>query len=215
MATEVAEIEVLTEYPSRLQMSMLAPVKKMAAMIKEGDKEVRVIGYIFGVARGVSFRNNPNGDEAAEALQGAFEGIPSYLDEAWMEDGDKCSKRARLASAVCFLPSAANRAVVKAILGPDYRGQENPKRGKRVDQLGIEVPINIEVGIRKTGGEDGVGYEWVVRGLAKISGESPIERMRKALGTGPGADLKALVDRSEKGSTTPAKSGKTTAKKKR
>lgn len=217
---EAETVEAMTEYPNRLQMSMLAPVKKIAAMIPDGDKEVYVIGYVFGEARGVSFRNNPNSTDgtAAEALTGVFEGTPAYADMPWMEENDKCKHRARLASAVCFLPPSAQSAVVKAVLG-DHEKPTDVKRGKRVDQLGVAVPISVEVGIRKNSGEGGVGYEWVVRGLAKVTAESPIERMRKQLGVNSAADLARIVDAADKGPApqlaAPGKSAKKASASKR
>lgn len=194
--------QTMTEYPARLQMSMLAPVKRLAELIPEGDKEVRVVGYVFGTARGVSFRNNPNSTdgEAAKALIGAFEGIPSYEDIAGLKDEEKCERRARLASGVCFLPTQAQEVVVAAILaGNDAPAPSNSqiKRGQRSDQLGVEVPISIEVGIRKSGSP--VGYEWVVRGLANVIAKSPIERMREQLGTAGAANFARIVDQTEKG----------------
>lgn len=185
---------VMTEYPARLQMSMLAPVKKIADLIKDGDKEARVVGYIFGTARGVSFRNNPNSadGQAAAALIGVFEGIPSYKNEAGLEEADHSENRPRLASGVCFLPQQAQDTVVAAILaGQDRPDTSNIKRGQRMDQLGVEVPISIEVAIRKSGSP--VGYEWVVRGLANVKAQSPIERMRESLGLPGGADLHARI----------------------
>lgn len=193
-------LEVMTEYPARLQMSMLAPVKKIAALIPEGDKEARIIGYVFGVARGVSFRNNPNSTdgEAAAGLIGAFEGIPQYDDMPGMEEGEKCAHRARLASGVTFLPPQAQAAYVTALLPPDTSRPDNSsiKRGQRSDVLGMEVPISLEVAIRKSSSP--VGYEWVVRGLAKVEAKSPIDRMRELMGTGPGSNLAKIVDQTEK-----------------
>lgn len=197
---EVATVATMTEYPSRLQMSMLAPVRRMAAMIPDGDREVYICGYVFGEARGVSFRNNPNSTDgsAAEALIGVFEGVPSYEDMEWMTDADKSAKRPRLASGICFLPGAAQTAVVKAILGADYQKPTDIKRGKRADQLGVTVPISIEIGIRKNKGDDGAGYEWVVRGLANVTAESPLDRMRKALGVAGNVDMARIVDAADK-----------------
>jgi hypothetical protein len=193
--------QVITEYPARLQMSMLAPVRRIAELLKEGDKEAHVVGYVFGKARGVSFRNNPNSadGEAAAGLIGAFEGIPSYVDLDGLTAAEKCEGRARLASGVCFLPPQAQATYVNAILkGMDAERPANStiKRGQRADVLGVECDINLEIAIRKSNSP--VGYEWVVRGMGNVSAESPIERMRKALGTGPGADLAKIVDRAEK-----------------
>lgn len=217
---EVATTAVMTEYPARLQMSMLAPVRKMAELISEGDKEVRIIGYIFGTARGVSFRNNPNAtdDEPAKALLGAFEGIPSYED---MEGLQPVAERARLASGVCFLPPQAQELIVAAILsgidGSDI--PKNIKRGDRSDRLGVEVPVSLEVGIRKSSSP--VGYDWVVRGLANVKAQSPIDRMREALGLPAGASLQRaiadgtlakIVDRADKVTPTKAVAAPAAAK---
>jgi hypothetical protein len=199
--TAPATVAVMTEYPARLQMSMLAPVKKIADAIKDGDKEVRVVGYVFGTARGVSFRNNPNSTdgEAAKALIGAFEGIPSYVLEPGMSADDDVSKRARLASGVCFLPPQAQEVLVSAILASHDGGtpsNSDIKRGQRSDQLGVEVEVSLEIGIRKSGSP--VGYEWVTRGLSNVVAKSPIERMRERLGTmGNPADLARIVSKNE------------------
>lgn len=189
---------VMTEYPARLQMSMLAPVKAIAAAIPEGDKEVYIVGYVFGEARGVSFRNNPNSTdgEAAKALIGVFEGIPSYQD---MDGVPPCSERARLASGVCFLPTQAQETIVAAVLANDNDPRPSNteiKRGQRSDKIGVVVPISAEIGIRKSSSP--VGYEWVVRGLANASAVDPVERMRLQLGTGAGANLAKIVDQTEK-----------------
>lgn len=183
----------MMEYPARLQMSMLAPVKDMAAAIPEGDKEVRVVGYIFGEARGVSYRNNPNSADgsAAEALLGAFEGVPSYEAFPGMKPEMASEARPGLASGVCFLPPAAQTVVVRAVRGSDAEIPATPSRGKRVDQLGVTVPVSLEIGIRKSGSP--VGYEWVTRGLMNVKAVSPIDRMRQALGLEAGVSLQARI----------------------
>lgn len=188
---ETQTIEKMFEYPARLQMSMLAPVKAMAEKIPEGDKEVYIVGYVFGEARGVSYRNNPNSadGEAAIALLGIFEGVPSYKD---MDGLPVCADRAGLRSGVLFLPPQAQSVVVNAVAG-DHEKPETPKRGKRVDMLGITVPITFEIGIRKSSSP--VGYEWVTRGLAKVEQVSPLDRMRASLKLPAGADLgKRIAD---------------------
>lgn len=187
MAETIAK---MFEYPARLQMSMLAPVKAMAEKIPEGDKEVYIVGYVFGEARGVSFRNNPNSadGEAAIALLGIFEGVPSYAD---MPGIPLASERAGLRSGVLFLPPQAQSQVVAAVRGNSTETPETPKRGKRVDQLGVTVPITFEIGIRKSGSP--VGYEWVTRGLANVEQVSPLDRMRASLGLPGGADLGARI----------------------
>lgn len=210
--------QVMTEYPARLQMSMLAPVKKIAQLIEEGDKETYVVGYVFGEARGVSFRNNPNSSdgEAASALIGVFEGIPSYEDMEGMEEGEKCERRARVASGVLFLPTQAQATIVAAVLQNDESprpSNSDIKRGQRSDKLGVVVPISAEIGIRKSNSP--VGYEWVVRGLANASAENPIERMRKQLGTDGDANLAKIVDHADKAPklAAPAKPARADAKK--
>lgn len=194
MAKDVTETTTkMMEYPARLQMSMLAPVKAIAAAIPEGDKEVRICGYIFGEARGVSYRNNPNSTdgEAAIALIGVFEGVPSFEDYPGMPAGGGSAERAGLASGVLFLPPQAQAMVVAKVRGPDAEIPETPKRGQRVDQLGVTVPLSIEIGIRKSNSP--VGYEWVTRGLANVKAQSPIERMREALGLSPGENMHARI----------------------
>ena len=183
----------MMEYPARLQMSMLGPVREIAASIPEGDKEVRIIGYVFGEARGVSYRNNPNSSdgEAAIALVGAFEGIPSYADYPGMHPDNASAKRAGLASGVAFLPPQAQAIIVAQVRGPNADIPATPKRGPRVDQLGVVVPISLEIGIRKSGSP--VGYEWITRGLANVKAQSPLERMRAALGLPAGSDLQARI----------------------
>lgn len=218
MADEkAATMDVMTEYPSRLQMSMLAPVRRMAELIKPGDKEVYICGYVRGTARGVSFRNNQNSTDgtAAEALLGAFEGIPSYEDMEGFTDNEKCAGRARLASAVVFFPPQAQAVIVRAILGDKHDKPTGIKRGQRHDVLGVEVPVALEIGIRKSTGEGGVGYEWVVRGLARVEAVNPIEHMRKLLGTSSAPDMRKLVDQSEKPLAGPAKGAKKPPSKKR
>jgi hypothetical protein len=191
MDAMVKAVQVMTEYPPRLQMSMLAPVRKLAELIPEGDKDTYVVGYVFGEARGVSFRNNPNStdDAPASALIGIFEGIPSYKNIDGLPEDLHVERRARLASGVCFLPPQAQETIVKAVLGADANDRPSNasiKRGQRNDRLGVVVPVNVEIGIRKSSSP--VGYEWVVRGIANAVAQDPIERMRAALGT-DGADV--------------------------
>lgn len=191
---EETEVAKMMEYPSRLQMSMLAPVKAIAASIPEGDKEVRVVGYIFGEARGVSYRNNPNSTdgEMSAALTGAFEGVPSYEEYPGMPPELASEKRATLGSGVCFLPQQLQAVVVSKIdVNGEGRPRETPKRGQRVDVLGVTVPISVEIGIRKSASP--VGYEWVTRGMMKVKAMSPLERMREAMGLEVGADLRLAV----------------------
>lgn len=210
-----ATVTVMTEYPARLQMAMLAPVKKIASLIPAGDKEARIVGYVFGEARGVSFRNNPNStdDEPAKALIGVFEGTPAYDDMPGLDENEKCARRPRLASGICFLPTQAQEVIVAAVLNGDTDGKPRNteiKRGQRSDKLGVVVPVSVEVAIRKSDGP--VGYEWVVRGLANVTAVDPVERMRQLMGTGPGARLALLVDRADgsvqKELPAPASSGK-------
>lgn len=195
MNAKVSEtVAKMMEYPARLQMSMLAPVKAIAASIPEGDKEVRICGYIFGEARGLSYRNNPNSTdgEAAIALIGVFEGVPSYEDFEGMKPGEGSANRAGLGSGVLFLPPQAQAMIVAKVRGPDAEIPETPKRGQRVDQLGVTVPLSIEIGIRKSNSP--VGYEWVTRGLANVAVKSPIERMREALGLSAGENMHARIE---------------------
>jgi len=190
---EVATVERMMEYPSRLQMSMLAPVKAIAAAIPEGDKEVRIVGYVMGEARGISYRNNPNDTDGlpAEALIGVFNGIPSYAPYPGMVPEAASDLRAELASGVCFLPPQAQATIVRQVRGADGVIPETPKRGKRIDQLGVVVPIAFEIGIRKSGSP--VGYEWVTRGIARVQVMSPIDRMRQAMGLAPDANMHAMI----------------------
>lgn len=183
----------MIEYPARLQMSMLAPVQAIAAAIPDGDKEVRICGYVFGEARGVSYRNNPNSADgsAAEALIGAFEGVPSYEDFPGMKPDMASSQRAGLMSGVCFLPPQAQAVIVRAVRGADAEIPETPKRGQRVDQLGVTVPISVEIGIRKSNSP--VGYEWVTRGLANVKALTPLERMRQGLGLTADENMQARI----------------------
>ena len=91
------EVEKMFEYPARLQMSMLAPVKAMAEKIPEGDKEVRVVGYVFGEARGVSYRNNPNSTDGAEVCGARGASFRRSVPAA-AGSGGGCRGRARLRS---------------------------------------------------------------------------------------------------------------------
>ncbi len=188
-----ALVERMMEYPSRLQMSMLAPVKAIAAAIPEGDKEVRIVGYVMGEARGISYRNNPNDTDGlpAEALIGVFNGIPSFAPFPGMDPAAGSEHRAELASGVCFLPPQAQATIVAKVRGPDASIPETPKRGKRIDQLGVVVPIAFEIGIRKSGSP--VGYEWVTRGIARVQAMSPIDRMRQAMGLKADANMAGLI----------------------
>lgn len=184
--TETTTRAQMVEYPARLQMSMLAPVRKMAELIAEGDKEVYIVGYVFGEARGVSYRNNPNSadGENAVALTGIFEGVPAFEDMPGLTE--KCADRALLRAGVLFLPTQAQDQVAKAVYG-DEAPAEKMKRGQRSDKLGVTVPLSFEIGIRKSGGP--VGYEWVTRGLANVVQVSPLDRMRAALNLPAGADI--------------------------
>lgn len=221
--SDVKTIEKMFEYPARLQMSMLAPVRAMAESIPEGDKEVRVVGYVFGEARGVSYRNNPNSadGEAAIALIGVFEGVPSYESFPGMKPEQACEGRAGLRSGVLFLPPQAQAVVVAAVARDNEKPAETPKRGQRVDQLGVTVPITFEIGIRKS--QSPVGYEWVTRGLAKVEQVSPLDRMRAELKLPINADLVnriadgslKMIESGAKSDAEPAKALKKPSSKKR
>lgn len=213
-------VEVLTEYPTRMQCAMLAPVKRIAELIPAGDKEARIIGYISGVARGVSFRKNVNSadGEPARGLIGAFEGIPQYDDMPGMQDAEKCARRPRLASRVCFLPEAAMAPVCQAVLtswNGQVPGNDTLKRGQRSDVLGHEVPVAVEIAIRKS--DSPVGYEWVVRGVRKVEKISPIALMRRSLGIANDADIPKLVAQGEgdSASSSPKAAAKDKAKAKK
>lgn len=144
------------------------------------------LGTFIGDARGLSFRNNPQDEsKPSVALTGTFEFSPYK------------SSRAVLVSGRCYLPSAVQDAVVRAMMdGKTSPVVGMPKRGKSVDiDVDVTVPLILDISVRKTDTE--IGYEYITRELERIALGDPLaalrERLQKRLA--PPADINAALDK--------------------
>ncbi len=158
------------EMKNAIQMGHLANIAALAASIPDGDKEIRIIGYVIGKVRGVTYRANPNGDEPSLGLLGMFEATPT-------EEG-----RATIRSGVAFLPTAYTKMIADAIRGDQDVPKKAPPKGKAIDLDGIsELQLAVEIGIRKNTGA-GVGYEFAVTQLTDdVSKEDALAEVRSFL----------------------------------
>lgn len=148
------------EMKNAIQMGHFGNLAAIAALIADGDKTAVPLGYILGKATGVSYRANPNGDEPSMGLKGVFEATPTQDNLPIM------------VAPVCFLP----RAFMDAIVAQMMSGKEKeipkkaPAKGKHIDvDAGLEIPLALEIGIRKSTGS-AVGYEFSVVSLANDKG---------------------------------------------
>jgi len=139
------------EMKNAIQMGHLCSLAALAASIPPGNTDVHVIGYIIGRVTGVSYRSNPNGDEPSMGLTGMFEATPT-------EAG-----RAVIRAPMVFTPTSFTKMVAAQITPPDAKAPKAaPPKGKSIELEGIaELPLAIEIGIRKNNGA-GVGYEFAV-----------------------------------------------------
>lgn len=147
-----------------LDRALIETVKRLA----DGDKSEHVLGTILGKVRGVSFRNNPNDPENASiGLLGVFEGAPANPELPVIQ------------APLCFLPKSVHDMLCAAITEGMELPSSSPARGKpqnrRIDK---EVPIKVEVGVRKSSSP--IGFEFftnmlmqadVVDVLADLRGE--------------------------------------------
>jgi hypothetical protein len=140
----------IVEHKNAIQMGHFTNLGAVAGEIADGDKTPRVIGYVVGKATGVSFRSNPNGSEPTLALTGLFEAIS-------VNEGQP-----PMVAPVIFLPTAFVKSVGAVLMGEKKWPDKAPPKGKSIDIEGTgEVPLALEIGIRKNSGA-GVGYEFAV-----------------------------------------------------
>lgn len=168
------------EFAARFQPAMLGDVLAIAKA-PEGSTEVFKLGIIVGIARGLSFRANPQDPSApAIALTGVFEGVPS--DPA----------RAIIRSTACFLPKSVHELVVASVRGDN--GGDAPKmpaRGQKVDVAGQEVKVAFEIGAKKSKVAGGAGYEFVTRAIFDPQAVDPLADLKQALLAPPSAQTGA------------------------
>lgn len=124
-----------------------------AAALSADDKDRHMLGTILGKATGLSYRHSKFSDDAAVALTGYFEFIPTDADVP------------RVTATSLFLPSTVHAVIIKQIEGD----RERPVSGnlKRSDKpldisMGVTVPIVAEISYSKTTGEGGRGYQYHV-----------------------------------------------------
>lgn len=160
------------EIKKSVQMKHFANIASLVGSIAEGDSDIHVVGYCIGKARGVSYRNNPNGDVPSTALVGTFECIPA-------EGG-----RPVMVTPMVFLPSSFSDLVVSALMkGIEGVPKKAPPKGKAIDLDGTaEIEIAVELGLRRVKGEKAVNYEWSVSQLnSSASAQDTLSDVRKFL----------------------------------
>ncbi len=184
----------LREMKNSIQMGHFANLQAQLATIEEGDRSVHVIGHVLGKANGITYRNNPNGSEPSIGVIGQFEATPVDADAPVM------------VAPVIFLPTAFCKMLETQLMKGKEKEipKKSPAKGKGISIEGIgEIPLALEIGIRKNVGASGVGYEFSV--VQAIKGDdSAID---------PFADIRALLPNNRAQAALPAP--KTTPKKKR
>lgn len=173
----------LREMKNSIQMGHFANLQSVLAGIAEGDRTVHVIGHVLGRANGITYRNNPNGDEPSIGVTGQFEATPADPAAPVM------------VAPVIFLPTAFCKMLEAQLM----KGKEKlvpkkaPAKGKGISIEGVGViDLALEVGIRKNVGASGVGYEFSV---VQASGDDDAQL------NDPFANLRSLLP---KGTTAPA-----------
>lgn len=173
----------LREMKNAIQMGHFANLAGMLDSIAKGDRTVHVIGHVLGRASGVSYRANPNDPNVPTiAITGQFEATPVDVNSPIM-----------LAPAI-FLPTAFCKMLEAELVKGEAKLKEKPKKapakGKAVNVEGVvEIPLALEIGIRKNESASGVGYEFSVVQAGDSKGQDPF------------ADLRGLLPG---GTTTPA-----------
>ena len=134
------------------------------------DKQEYWLGTIFGRARGLSYRANPQDPNTPSiALTGIFEGLPHDPDRALV-------RATRL-----FLPASVQGILVAAVRG-DKKDAINkaPARGKAVEMAGNEIEVVVEVGIRRNTKTE-IGFEYITAYKPRANEIDPLSEMRKSL----------------------------------
>lgn len=167
------------EVKNAIQMSHFINLGALAASIVDGDKTVHVIGQVAGKAKGVSFRSNPNGSEPSLGITGIFEARSIETDRPIMR------------APMIFLPTSFAKMLAAQLAGDQKVPKAAPPKGKSIDLDGVaEIPLALEIGIRKTKGEGGVPYEFsvVTLGQDDMKAQDALADVRAllpALGTQP------------------------------
>lgn len=160
------------ELKNSIQMGHFANLAATAAQIADGSGENVIVGYVIGKANGVSYRANPNGDEPSIGITGQFEAIPT-------EEG-----RAPMVAPMIFLPNAFTKILVQEMLtADDMKGapKKAPAKGKPINlPASVEIPLALEIGIRKNKGE-GAGYEFSVTTRTEQGQEDAFADLRALL----------------------------------
>ena len=162
------------EIVNRFQAAMLGDVAAIAKL-PEGSTETHMLGIVVGIARGLSFRTNPQDPSAPSiGLTGVFEGVP--IDP----------NRPILRSTTAYLPKAVHELVIERVRG-DGKGEvpKMPARGQKVDVIGNEVRIAFEIGARKSKVAGGAGYEFVTRAVRDPEEVDPLADLKQKLLGGP------------------------------
>lgn len=179
----------LREMKNAIQMGHFANLGAMLESIAKGDRTVHVIGHVLGRATGISYRANPNDPNTPTiAVTGQF--------EATSVDGNA---PVMVAPAI-FLPTAFCRMLETELIKGVEKIAEKPKKapakGKAVNVEGVcEIPLALEIGIRKNEGASGVGYEFSVVQAQSSDGKisDPFADLRALL---PGKTTAAIADQS-------------------
>lgn len=149
------------EMKNAIQMGHFGNLAAIAASIPDGDKTSRVIGYVTGKAKGVSYRANPNGSEPSVGLNGIFEATP-------VQEGLPV-----MVAPTIFLPTSFCMMVAGVLMGNQKPPKSAPPKGKPINVDGVaEVPLVLEIGLRKNAGSSGVGYEFSVTEMIDNGGQA-------------------------------------------
>jgi hypothetical protein len=153
------------EIKNAIQMGNLASLSAVAAGIQPGDTSTHVIGYVIGRATGISQRSNPNGEEPSLAM---FEATPT-------EAG-----RAIMVAPVIFLPTAFCKMLADKLRGDQKLATKAPPKGKHIDIDGVaEIPLALEIGIRKSGGERGYEFSVVAKNDSEMEKTDALADLRQ------------------------------------
>ncbi len=186
----------LREMKNAIQMGHFANLQAVLATIGEGDRSVHVVGHVLGKANGITYRNNPNGSDPSIGVTGQFEATP-------VDDGAPV-----MVAPVIFLPTAFCKMLETQLMKGKEKEipKKSPAKGKGISIEGIgEIPLALEIGIRKNNGASGVGYEFSV--VQAVKGDDNA--------TDPFSELRGLLPGNRAQAALPAPKPQAPSKKKK
>lgn len=142
-----------------------------AQRLPDGSKEILFLGTIIGKIDGMTYRANPNGDAPSVGFTGVFEG----------ESSDPAI--GTIQSSTLFLPGSLSAMIEKTLLGDKPPAVTvAPKRGAKVDVPVEQLPIAIEVCVKKSG--NALGYEYDIRFHSEQKKLNVLDDLRKLIPAG-------------------------------